>query len=74
MARTRYVLGVVVAWASITGAGCVRVHAHERATLAKPAMQAPVWPDRATSDDHVFTVREGTGGATAAGGGGCGCN
>lgn len=66
-----------VAISALVGAvvsGCVRVRAHERATLAKPAMQAPVWPERSASDEHVYTVREGTAGATSAGGGGCGCN
>lgn len=54
--------------------GCVRVHAHQRELLAAPGMQAPVWPAVQAAEDHVYTVREGTAGATAAGGGGCGCN
>jgi hypothetical protein len=37
-------------------------------------MASPVWPAIDAADEHVFVVREGTGGATAAGGGGCGCN
>ncbi len=52
----------------------VRVHAHQRELLAAPAMRAPVWPAVTTGDEHVFTVREGTGGASTEGGGGCGCN
>jgi hypothetical protein len=59
---------------AIASAGCVRVHAHQRGRLAAPAMQAPVWPEISAAEDHVFVVREGTGGATGAGGGGCGCN
>jgi len=55
-------------------AGCVHVPAHQRRQLAAPAMQAPVWPALSSANDHVFVVREGTAGATAAGGGGCGCN
>jgi hypothetical protein len=55
-------------------AGCVHVPAHQRRQLASPAMQAPVWPALSSANDHVFVVREGTSGATAAGGGGCGCN
>jgi len=55
-------------------AACVRVPANERARLARPAMQAPVWPALSSAVDHVFVVREGTSGATTAGGGGCGCN
>ncbi|MBL9017908.1 MAG: DUF4266 domain-containing protein [Myxococcales bacterium] len=58
----------------LLASGCVRVPAHERARLAAPAMQAPVWPGLSSAIDHVFVVREGTAGATAAGGGGCGCN
>jgi hypothetical protein len=37
-------------------------------------MQAPVWPGVAAGNEHVFSVREGTGGANGIGGGGCGCN
>jgi len=58
----------------LASSACVRVHAYQRGQLAAPAMQAPVWPAMETADDHVHNVREGTGGATAAGGGGCGCN
>jgi hypothetical protein len=53
---------------------CVRVPAHQRGRLAAPAMQAPVWPDVDAGNEHVFVVREGTAGASSAGGGGCGCN
>jgi hypothetical protein len=60
--------------ALLAAPGCVRVSAHQRAQLAAPAMQAPVWPVQSAADDHVHEVREGTGGAVAAGGGGCGCN
>lgn len=54
--------------------GCVRVRAHEREMLASPAMRAPTWPAIERADEHTFAIREGTGGATSAGGGGCGCN
>jgi hypothetical protein len=72
----RLALGLVVVtttWAALA-AGCVRVRPHERERLAHPAMQAPVWPAVEEGDLHVFTVREGTTGATGAGGAGCGCN
>ena len=59
---------------AISASGCVRVRAHQRELLAAPAMRAPVWPTVTVGDDHVFAVREGTDGANAAGGGGCGCN
>lgn len=59
---------------SLALAGCVRVRPHEREHLAHPAMRATVWPATARADQHVFSIREGTEGATAEGGGGCGCN
>ncbi|MBE7447754.1 MAG: DUF4266 domain-containing protein [Kofleriaceae bacterium] len=55
-------------------ASCVRVRPHQRQRLAHPAMQAPVWPAVDRADEHVREVREGSGGATASGGSGCGCN
>jgi len=55
-------------------AACVRVRPHEREQLAHPAMQASVWPSVDGADQHVFSVREGTEGASVEGGGGCGCN
>lgn len=64
----------LVVLVAILATGCVRVPAHQRGQLAAPAMQAPVWPGLATAIDHVFVIREGTAGATGAGGGGCGCN
>ncbi|HEY5950960.1 MAG TPA: DUF4266 domain-containing protein [Kofleriaceae bacterium] len=67
------VLPLVVLVMIVAGA-CVRVPAHQRGRLAARAMQAPVWPELTTANEHVFTVREGTGGANGAGGGGCGCN
>ncbi len=54
--------------------GCVRVRPYQRETLAQPIMQAPPWPALEPLDEHLFEVREGTGGATGAAGGGCGCN
>jgi hypothetical protein len=59
---------------ALAASACVRVHPHQRERLAEPAMQAPVWPDLERQDDHVREIAEGTGGATATGGGGCGCN
>ena len=65
-------LALAAALATLTS--CVRVHVHERETLAAPAMRAPTWPTLERADEHTFAVREGTGGATSAGAGGCGCN
>ena len=55
-------------------AGCARVAPYQRARLASPVMQAPIWPQVAQHDEHVYEVREGTSGATGTTGGGCGCN
>lgn len=59
---------------AIALAGCLRVRPYQRELLADPAMQAPVWPGIERISDHTQEVTEGTGGATANGGGGCGCN
>jgi hypothetical protein len=67
-------LALVVVLGMLVGGACARVPAHQRGRLAARSMQAPVWPEVATGNEHVFTVREGTGGANGAGGGGCGCN
>ncbi len=63
----------IVAWCALA-AGCVRVRPYQRELLAAPAMQAPVWSTVTAADEHMFLVREGTGGAVTSGGGGCGCN
>jgi hypothetical protein len=55
-------------------AACARVRPHQREHLAHPAMQAVPWRAVDRGDQHVFSIREGTEGATAEGGGGCGCN
>jgi anti-sigma-K factor RskA len=65
---------VLAALAIVAVAACARVRPHQRQRLAHPAMQAPVWPAVDRADEHVREVREGSGGATTSGGGGCGCN
>jgi len=67
----RFVLLLLV---TALAAGCVTVHPHERQRLAEPGLRDPTWPSLERADQHTFEVREGTGGATHAGGGGCGCN
>jgi hypothetical protein len=64
----------VVALAALVSGGCVRVRAHQRATLSKPALAQPALPTQYAGEQHVFQIREGTGGAVGGGGGGCGCN
>lgn len=55
-------------------ANCARVPPVQRARLAAPILQTPVWPALDADDQHLREVREGTGGATGTAGGGCGCN
>jgi hypothetical protein len=55
-------------------AGCVRVAAHQREHLAKPAMNPEAAPLEQKIDTHVTEYREGSIGGTGVGGGGCGCN
>jgi hypothetical protein len=62
-------LVVIVAFA-----GCVRVAAHQREYLAKPAMNPEAAPLEQKLDTHVAEYREGSMGGTGVGGGGCGCN
>jgi hypothetical protein len=69
MRRAVLVLCVVA-----SAAGCARVAPHERQHLAHPAMRTAVWRAVDRGDQHVFSIREGTEGATAEAGGGCGCN
>ena len=54
--------------------GCVRVAAHQREYLAKPAMDPEQDPTEQKLDAHVSEYREGSIGGTGVGGGGCGCN
>jgi hypothetical protein len=54
--------------------GCVRVQAHQREYLAKPAMNPVAAPLEQKLDTHVQEYREGSMGGTGVGGGGCGCN
>ncbi len=62
------------------GAGCaIRpiepwVKPYERERLAAPVMQASLNELPGRQQDHVYTVREGSRGATGVQGGGCGCN
>jgi hypothetical protein len=54
--------------------GCVRVAAHQREYLAKPAMDPEGGALEQKLDTHVAEYREGSIGGTGVGGGGCGCN
>jgi hypothetical protein len=65
---------IALALALALAAGCVRARVYQREILAHPAMQEPVSTAGARADQHLFEVREGSGGAAGAAGGGCGCN
>lgn len=66
-------VGVVTAVLTL-GAGCVRVRAHERGTLAKRAMTTDRDPGEVRFGQHALGSREGADGGTGQPGGGCGCN
>ena len=50
------------------------VKPYERERLADPVMKASLNDLPARQQEHVYTVREGSRGATGVQGGGCGCN
>ena len=59
---------------SIAPAGCVLVRPEEREVLADRSMTFGAGGDAAAHEDHVLANREGSYGAGAVTGGGCGCN
>ena len=74
----RTLRGLLVLALAFTATGCGTitpwVAPYDRENLADPVMvftRAPISQDFL---DHVFESREGSRGATGAGGGGCGCN
>jgi hypothetical protein len=50
------------------------VKPYERERLAAPVMKTSLNELPKRQQDHVYTVREGSRGATGVQGGGCGCN
>ena len=50
------------------------VKPYERERLADPVMKSSLNALPARQQEHVYTVREGSRGATGVQGGGCGCN
>ena len=77
-ARTASVLTIV--GAALALGGCAFkpiepwVKPYERERLAHPVMKSALNDLPARQQDHVYTVREGSRGATGVQGGGCGCN
>ena len=74
-------LGLVATALVLAGAsGCAFkpiepwVKPYERERLADPVMKTSLNELPGRQQDHVYTVREGSRGATGVQGGGCGCN
>ena len=74
-------LAVMVAACVLAGAsGCAFkpiepwVKPYERERLADPVMKSSLNDLPARQQDHIYTVREASRGATGVQGGGCGCN
>jgi len=74
-------LAIVAAACVLAGAsGCAIkpiepwVKPYERERLADPVMKTSLNELPGRQRDHVYTVREGSRGATGVQGGGCGCN
>jgi len=83
MLRCRLLTIVAAVLALASAAGCAIpqikpiepwVKPYERERLADPVMQASLNQLPGRQQDHVYTVREGSRGATGVQGGGCGCN
>lgn len=62
--------------ALLLGAGCGRfaVRPNEKEHLADRTMKFDSDGQESSSDDHVFSNREGSAGGRGTSGGGCGCN
>ena len=54
--------------------GCVLVRPEEREFLADPGMTFGAEGSELAQEEHVLSNREGSAGAGAVTGGGCGCN
>jgi len=80
MRAFRPVSVLVLAGAACVLGGCAYkpiepwVKPYERERLADPVMKASLNELPGRQQDHVYTVREGSRGATGVQGGGCGCN
>lgn len=60
--------------AAIAVGGCATVAPYERERLARRDMNVTRGADARAGQEHATAFREGSGGATGATGGGCGCN
>ncbi len=67
-------IAIAIATASSFAPGCVTVRPEQREFLADPAMTFGSGGQAAADEEHVLSNREGSYGAGAVTGGGCGCN
>ncbi|MCB9596298.1 MAG: DUF4266 domain-containing protein [Sandaracinaceae bacterium] len=65
---------MVLAITSLGASGCVLVRPEQREFLAEPAMTFGSEGIAGEQEEHVLSNREGSAGAGAVTGGGCGCN
>ena len=65
---------VPITLAASLGAGCTRVQAHQRGTLARPDMELGAFAPLSAGEDHARGYREGSSGGAKGKAGGCGCN
>ncbi len=70
----RGALAIVLAVLVGCVAGCVTVRPEQREFLADPAMTFGSGGQVTSDEEHVLSNREGSYGAGAVTGGGCGCN
>jgi Domain of unknown function (DUF4266) len=66
----------IVVWMIVATsfAGCARVKAHQRGTLARPDMELGAASELAGGEQHARQYREGSIGGGNGKAGGCGCN
>ncbi|MBL9019089.1 MAG: DUF4266 domain-containing protein [Myxococcales bacterium] len=60
--------------ALVLAAGCHRVSANQRGTLARPDMELGAAPELLSGEEHARGYREGATGGGTSKAGGCGCN
>jgi len=63
-----------VALILLLAAGCQRVTANQRGTLARPDMELGAAPELTGGEEHARGYREGATGGGNGKAGGCGCN
>lgn len=59
---------------ALAAAGCHRIGANQRGTLARPDMELGAAPELSSGEEHARGYREGATGGGQSKAGGCGCN